>query len=34
VFSDLHSNFSAKQKKIDLKFEEIATEDGLYKSYE
>jgi len=34
VFSDLHNNFSAKQKKIDLKFEEIATEDGLYKSYD
>ena len=34
VFNTIHNNFSSKQKKLDSKFEEIATEDGLYKSYE
>ena len=33
VFDDIHNNFSTKQKKIDKKFEEMATEDGLYNSY-
>ncbi len=34
VFDEIHNVFSTKQKKIDLKFEKIATDDGLYKSYE
>lgn len=33
VFNNLYNNFSTKQKKLDNKFEEIATEEGLYKSY-
>lgn len=33
VFDDIHNTFSTKQKKLDKKFEEIATEDGLYSSY-
>lgn len=33
VFNNLHNNFSTKQKKLDNKFEEIATEEGLYQSY-
>jgi len=34
VFKNLHQNLSTKQKKIDDKFEEIATEDGLYTTYD
>ena len=33
VFDNIHNNFSTKQKKLDKKFEEMATEDGLYNSY-
>ena len=33
-FEYLHNTFSQKQKKLNDKFEEIATEDGLYNSYE
>jgi len=34
IFSNLHLDLSNKQKKLDSKFEEIATEEGLYKSYD
>ena len=34
IFNNIHSNLYTKQKKIDRKFEEIATEEGLYKSYD
>ena len=34
VFNNLHLNLSTKQKRLDIKFEEIATEEGLYKSYD
>jgi hypothetical protein len=33
VFDDVHNILSNKQKKIDKKFEKIATDDGLYSSY-
>ena len=33
TFENIHNNYSAKQKKVDKKFEEIASEDGLYSSY-
>jgi hypothetical protein len=33
VFDDIHNNFSTKQKKLEKKFEEMATDDGLYNSY-
>jgi len=34
VFDDIHNTLSTKQKKLDLKFEKMATEDGLYSSYD
>jgi hypothetical protein len=34
IFKNLHLNLSTKQKKIDNKFKEIATEEGLYKTYD
>jgi hypothetical protein len=33
VFDDIHNNFFDKQKKLDRKFEEMASEDGFYHSY-
>jgi len=33
-FDYIHDTFSSKQKKINEKFEEMASEDGLYKSYD
>ncbi|MEF8879305.1 MAG: hypothetical protein V5A64_02800 [Candidatus Thermoplasmatota archaeon] len=33
TYTDVKTNMPDKQKKIDSKFEEIAKEDGLYKSY-
>lgn len=33
-FDYLHNTFSQKQKKLNDKFEEIASEDGLYNSYD
>jgi len=32
-FTHLHNTLSTKQKRIDSKFEEMATDDGLYDSY-
>lgn len=32
-FRYLHENLSTKQRKIDLKFEKLAAEDGLYDAY-
>ena len=34
VFNNIHDIFSIKQKKLDLKFEKIASDDGLYSSYD
>jgi len=34
VFNTIQNEYSLKQKKLDSKFEKIATDDGLYKSYE
>jgi len=34
VFFDIHNNYSKNQKKLDKKFEEMADEDGLYRSYD
>ena len=34
AFKNIHNNYSKKQKKLDSKFEEIANEDGLYRSYD
>ena len=34
AFKNLHNMFSSKQKKLDMKFEKIAADDGLYRSYE
>ena len=34
VFDDIHNVLSKKQKKLDLKFEEMAAEDRLYSSYD
>lgn len=34
VFNNIKNNLSQKQKKIDSKFEEIAENEGLYKSYD
>ena len=34
AFNNLHQTLSTKQKKLDIKFEKIATDDGLYKSYD
>jgi len=33
IFNDLNNNYSKSQKNIDRKFEDIASEDGLYSSY-
>ncbi len=34
VYKNINNELSSKQKKIDNKFEEIAEDDGLYKSYD
>lgn len=34
AFGNLHSTLKSKQTKLDLKFKKIATDDGLYKSYD
>ncbi|MHA1874000.1 MAG: hypothetical protein ACTSVB_07790 [Candidatus Heimdallarchaeaceae archaeon] len=34
VFGNLKNELSSKQKKVDKRFEEIAEDDGLYKSYD
>lgn len=34
IFDEIHNNMSTKQKKLDKKFEEMATDDGIYKSYD
>jgi hypothetical protein len=34
IFNNIHNTFSLKQKKLDLKFEKMATEEGLYNSYD
>ena len=34
VFKNIHNNLSAKQKKLDEKFENMASEDGVYNSYD
>ena len=34
VFNDIQNNFSTKQKKLDKKIEEMASDDGLYRSYD
>jgi len=34
TFGNMKNELSIKQKKLDKKFEEIASDDGLYKSYE
>ena len=33
-FTDLHDTLSTKQKRLDSKFEKIASDDGLYTSYD
>jgi len=32
-FTNIHNTFSTKQRRIDSKFEKIATDDGMYSSY-
>ena len=34
TFSNIKNELSQKQKKVDKKFEELADNDGLYKSYD
>lgn len=34
VFNTIHNSYSTNQKKLDYKFEELANENGLYKSYD
>ena len=34
VFENIYNNFSQKQKKIDEKFQKIASDEGLYKAYD
>ena len=34
VFDNIQNTLSTKQKKLDLKFQKIATDDGLYSSYD
>lgn len=34
IFDDIHNMLSLKQKKLDKKFEKIASDDGLYNSYD
>jgi hypothetical protein len=34
VFDKIHNNLSSKQKKLDEKFEKIASDDGVYRSYD
>ena len=34
IFDEILNNMAPKQKKLDKKFEEMATDDGLYKSYD
>jgi len=34
IFNNIHNNLLIKQKKLDEKFKKIASDEGLYKSYE
>ena len=34
VFKNIHNNLSPKQKKLDKKFEKMASDDGVYSSYD
>ena len=34
TFGNLKNELSSKQKKVDKRFEELAEDDGLYKSYD
>jgi len=34
VFKNIHNNLSSKQKKLDEKFEKMASDDGVYNSYD
>lgn len=34
VFDDIHNDLSKNQKKLDSKFEELASDEGLYTSYD
>jgi hypothetical protein len=34
IFNEIQNNLATKQKKLDKKFEELANDDGLYKSYD
>jgi hypothetical protein len=34
VFKNIHNNFSSNQKKLDKKFEKMASDDGVYNSYD
>jgi hypothetical protein len=34
VFDSIYNNFSEKQRKIDEKFQKIASDEGFYKSYD
>jgi hypothetical protein len=34
IFENIYNNFSEKQKKIDEKFQKIASDEGLYKAYD
>ena len=34
VFKDIHNTYLLDQKKLDLKFEKMAIDDGFYKSYD
>ncbi len=34
VFNNIHNTLSVKQKKLNLKFEKMASDDGLYNSYD
>ena len=34
AFDSIQNNFSNKQKKIDEKFQKIASDEGLYKAYD
>jgi len=34
VFNDIHNTLSKEQRRLDKKLEKMATDDGLYKSYD
>ena len=34
VFKNINNNYSKKQKKLDVKFEKMASDDGVYNSYD